>query len=359
MEFEGLKYRSMKRVMKLGQKIKHVEADIAEAGALSVVEMYKKALTIRYFEEKVDWLFGRGKLGGTTHLCIGQEAVSVGVASALRADDYMVSTHRGHGHLIAKGGEPERIFAELLGKSGGYCKGRGGTQHLCVMGLNFLGTNGITGGGIPIATGAGLSIKLSGDDRVAVCFFGEGASNQGTFHESLNMASVWKLPVLYVCENNMYAMSTRFAGISARDDVAERAGPYGIEAAIVDGMDALKVAELAGRVVERVRAGGGPALIEAKTYRFCGHSKSDPRAYRTREEEEMWKGKDPVKRLEEAAAELITGSGIEGIKRDVLAMIDDAYDAAEKGADHSTDAALEGVYAERKDIVPQGGVQSA
>lgn len=341
------------------QKIKPVEAAPAAAGALNVVEMYKKALTIRYFEEKVDWLFGRGKLGGTTHLCIGQEAVPVGVASALRADDYMVSTHRGHGHLIAKGGEPARIFAELLGKSEGYCKGRGGTQHLCVMGLNFLGTNGITGGGIPIATGAGLSIKLSGDDRVAVCFFGEGASNQGTFHESLNMASVWKLPVVYVCENNMYAMSTRFARISASDDVAARAGAYGIEAAIVDGMDALKVAELAGKVVGRVRAGGGPALIEAKTYRFCGHSKSDPRTYRTREEEEMWKGKDPIKRLAAAAAEFIPGSEIEGIKRGVLAMIEDAYDAAEKGSDSSTDAALDGVYAKREDIVPQGNIQSA
>lgn len=321
--------------------------------------MYKKALTIRRFEEKVDWLFGRGKLGGTTHLCIGQEAVAVGVASALRADDYMVSTHRGHGHLLAKGGEPARIFAELLGKSGGYCKGRGGTQHLCVMGLNFLGTNGITGGGIPIATGAGLSIKLSGEDRVAVCFFGEGASNQGTFHESLNMASVWKLPVLYVCENNMYAMSTWFARISASDDVAARAGAYGIESAIVDGMDALKVAEIAAKVAGRVRAGSGPALIEAKTYRFCGHSKSDPRTYRTRDEEEMWRAKDPIKKLEEAVAGLLTGSEIEGIKGEVLAMIEDAYDAAEKGADHSTDDALEGVYAERKDIVPQGDIQGA
>ena len=326
---------------------------------MNTVDMYKKALTIRYFEEKVDWLFGRGKLGGTTHLCIGQEAVPVGVASVLRPDDYMVSTHRGHGHLIAKGGEPERMFAELLGKREGYCKGRGGTQHLCVMGLNFLGTNGITGGGIPIATGAGLSIKLSGDDRVAVCFFGEGASNQGTFHESLQMASVWKLPVVYVCENNMYAMSTWFAKISACDDVAARAGSYGIEAAIVDGMDALKVAELTGKMVEKVRGGSGPVLIEAKTYRFCGHSKSDPRTYRTREEEGMWKEKDPVRRLEAAVSGIITGAEIEALKRDVLAMIENAYEAAEKGSDPGPGAALEGVYAEREDFVPQGDIQSA
>jgi TPP-dependent pyruvate/acetoin dehydrogenase alpha subunit len=324
---------------------------VEEGQRFDILEMYRTALTIRLFEEKVDWLFARGKLGGTTHLCIGQEAVAVGVMQALRADDYIVSTHRGHGHLIARGAEIKKIFSELLGKREGYCKGRGGTQHLSVMELNFLGTNGITGGGLPIATGAGLSIKLSGEDRVAVCFFGEGASNQGTFHESLNMASAWDLPVVYVCENNMYAMSTRFTKVSRSDDVATRAAAFGIPSVIVDGMDAVKVAENAKTMVHKVREGTGPVLIEAKTYRFCGHSKSDARVYRSREQESEWKDKDPLIKMEATLLERISHGELEHVRRSVKSMIEDSYAEAERGADPDLKDATEGVYAEREDII--------
>ncbi|MBI1911181.1 MAG: thiamine pyrophosphate-dependent dehydrogenase E1 component subunit alpha [Deltaproteobacteria bacterium] len=323
---------------------------------MDILEFYKKALTIRFFEEKVDWLFSRGLLGGTTHLCIGQEATAVGVVGALRQDDYIVSTHRGHGHLIAKGADITKIFSELLGKREGYCKGRGGTQHLCVMELNFLGTNGITGGGLPIAAGAALSIKLSGEDRIAVCFFGEGASNQGTFHESLNMASIWNLPILFVCENNMYAMSTRFSDISKFDDVALRAASFGIPSVIIDGMDAGRVFENTKKIAEKIRQGGGPALIEAKTYRFCGHSKSDARLYRTREEEAAWKQKDPLPKMELKLLEVISQGEIEVIKRSIKASVDDAYEVAVAGEDPGVEEALEGAYAQREDLLPQGNI---
>lgn len=325
---------------------------LEEGRGLDLLKMYRAALTIRLFEEKVDWLFARGKLGGTTHLCIGQEAVAVGVMEALRADDYIVSTHRGHGHLIARGADIARIFSELLGKREGYCKGRGGTQHLSVMELNFLGTNGITGGGLPIATGAGLSIKLSGEERVAVCFFGEGASNQGTFHESLNMASAWDLPVLYVCENNMYGMSTRFTDVSRFDDVALRAAAFGIPSVIVDGMDAVKVAENAGTMIRKMREEGGPALLEAKTYRFCGHSKSDARVYRSREQESEWKEKDPLGKLETALLKTVSHGELEHLRRSIKSTIEDAYAQAERGVDPDIKDAMEGVYAQREDIIP-------
>lgn len=320
---------------------------------MDIVESYRKILTIRYFEEKVDWLFSRGLLGGTTHLCIGQEAVAVGVAEALGPDDYVVSNHRGHGHLIARGADPFRIFAELLGKREGYCMGKGGTQHICVSELNFLGTNGITGGGIPIATGAGLSIRLSGDEKIAVAFFGDGASNQGVFHESLNMASIWDLPVLYVCENNMYAMSTSFANASRHQDVALRAASYGIPSIIVDGMDVEEVFEGARRLVEKIRH-GGPALLEAKTYRFCGHSKSDPKSYRSRQEEEEWRSRDPAALLEKRLAQ--NGADVELIKKSVSDSIEDAYERARGGDDLTHEDALDGVYAGKKDLLPQGNI---
>lgn len=322
----------------------------ARAG-LDVLEAYRAALEIRLFEEKVDWLFSRGLIGGTTHLCIGQEAVAVGVAAALRPEDYVVSNHRGHGHLIARGAELEKLFAELLGKRGGYCMGRGGTQHVCAPELNFLGTNGITGGGIPIATGAGLSIKLGGEGRISVCFFGDGASNQGVFHESLNMASVWGLPVLYVCENNMYGMSTSFASVSRFEDVALRAASFGMPSAIVDGMDAVKVHEAACRLSESVRS-GAPALLEAKTYRFCGHSKSDARAYRSRDEEAEWRRRDPLLLLEQEALRAGAGGELKQIRQESVAKVEEAYLAAAAGDEQSAAEAIKGAYAHGQDLIP-------
>ncbi len=325
---------------------------------MDILEQYKKTLLIRFFEEKVDRLFSRGRLGGTTHLCIGQEAVAVGVISQLRREDYVVSTHRGHGHMIAKGADIQKIFAELLGRREGYCRGRGGTQHLCAMDINFLGTNGITGGGIPIATGAGLKIKVTGEDRIVVCFFGDGAANQGTFHESLNMASVWRLPVLYVCENNLYGMSTRFSDVSATEAVAQRARSYGIPSIIADGMDTLAMAQTTRKVIERVRKGRGPFLIEARTYRFCGHSKSDPRTYRTRAEEEEWKKRDPLAKLEDTLQASVPEGEMEALKEDLKKRVDDAFIRAERETTApDLEDTLGGVYAQRKDILQEGRIQ--
>ncbi len=327
---------------------------------MDILELYKKVLLIRFFEEKVDRLFSRGVLGGTTHLCIGQEAVPVGVISRLRKEDYVVSNHRGHGHLIAKGADIQKIFSELLGRTDGYCRGKGGTQHLSAMDINFLGTNGITGGGIPIATGAALRIKISGEHRVAVCFFGDGAVNQGTFHESLNMAAVWKLPVLYVCENNLYGMSTRFSKVSATEDVAKRARSYGIQSVITDGMDAVGMAKLTDRVVERIRGGGGPFLIEAKTYRFCGHSKSDPRSYRSRQEEDEWRKKDPLKKLESLLRKGPVGPELDAVKEQIRKQVEEAYLRAEReGREPDREDAFGGVYAEAKGLLQGGRIQGA
>jgi TPP-dependent pyruvate/acetoin dehydrogenase alpha subunit len=258
---------------------------------------YETMLIIRRFEEAVDRLFGAGELRGTSHLCVGQEAVPVGACAALRPDDLVVSNHRGHGHFIAKGGEPRRIMAELFGSPEGYSSGRGGSQHMACFELGFLGSFGITGGGIPIATGAALAAQYRKTGQVVVAFFGDGAANQGTFHESLNMAAIWRLPIVYLCENNLYAMSLPFRDGFAVPHVADRAVGYGMPGAIVDGNDVVAVRDAVAQAAERARAGDGPTLIEAKTYRCLGHSRGDPRVYRTREEERAWLACDPIARL--------------------------------------------------------------
>lgn len=254
-------------------------------------------LLIRRFEEKVDHLFAAGELRGTSHLSAGQEAVAVGVCAALQPDDYLTSTHRGHGHFLARGADPYRLMAELFGKEPGYSQGRGGTQHVADFSRNFLGMNGITGGMIPIATGAAFSARYRGSAQLAVAFFGDGASNQGAFHESLNMAAIWQLPVIYLCENNGYAMSSPARRMISVPDIAARAAGYGIPGVVVDGNDVLAVREVTAAAAERARAGGGPTLIEAKTYRILGHSRGDLRVYRTREEEAEWARRDPIIRF--------------------------------------------------------------
>ena len=264
---------------------------------MKLVANYRKVLLIRRVEERIATLFAESKISGTCHLCIGQEAVAVGVCNALRPGDQVVSCHRGHGHLLAMGGDPARVLGELMGKEIGYCRGRGGSQHMSAPEIGFLGTNGITGGGIPLATGAALSAKMLGLDRVVVGFFGDGATSQGTFHESLNIASLWKLPVLYVCENNGYAMSTPVARTVAGGDILKRAAAYALRAERVDGMDLDAVEATSAQLLRYVRNGNGPAFIEAVTYRYCGHSKSDRKVYRTREEEAEWRKRDPVRIL--------------------------------------------------------------
>jgi len=238
-------------------------------------------LKIRRFEEKLNDLYAMGYIQGTIHLYIGQEAVSVGACAALKNHDYITSTHRGHGHFIAKGGDINRIMAEIWGLDEGYCAGRGGTQHMADFSIGHLGSNGITGGQIPIATGAALAIKMQGKEQVVLCFFGDGATNEGVFHESLNMGAVWKLPVVYICENNLYAMSTPVSNAFAIKDIATRATAYGMPGHIVDGMDVVDVKRVVDEAVNRARDGRGPTLVECKTYRFLGHSRSDTRAYRT------------------------------------------------------------------------------
>ena len=260
----------------------------------TLTEWYRRMLLIRAFEQALDDLFTRGLIGGTSHFCIGQEGCAVGVTGAVRPDDVLVSNHRGHGHLLARGLDPVRVMAELLGRRTGYCGGRGGSQHMCAMDMHFLGTNGITGGGLPVAAGAALALKHRGADDIVVAFLGDGATNQGTFHETLNMASLWQLPVLFVCENNRYAMSMPVDRSMAVPCVAARAAAYAMPGEQADGMDVLAVHEQAAALAAQVRGGAGPALLELHTYRFCGHSKNDSCCYRTREEEECWRACDCI-----------------------------------------------------------------
>ncbi|OGV72825.1 MAG: hypothetical protein A3K19_28530 [Lentisphaerae bacterium RIFOXYB12_FULL_65_16] len=277
-----------------------------------VLASYHQMLLIRFFEEALSDLFTKNLVGGTAHFCIGQEACAVGVISAARPTDWIVSNHRGHGHLLARGVEPYRVMAELLGRRDGCCRGRGGSQHMSAMAQCFLGTNGITGGGLPIGTGAALALKYQNSDGIVLVFFGDGASNQGTFHESLNMASLWGLPVLYVCENNRYSMSLEVGKACARTPVSERASAYSMRGETCDGMDVLEVRRHASELIDHVRSGKGPALLELLTYRFCGHSKNDARVYRTREEEAQWAERDCLK----LAREWLSTHGVTGPELD-------------------------------------------
>ncbi len=269
------------------------------------LELLRQMWEIRMFEDTVYDLLGRDLIKGASHLYAGEEAVAVGAISVLNDDDLITSTHRGHGHCHARGAslartEAERqehynkMMAELCGRATGYCRGRGGSMHIADVERGNLGATGIVGGNIPVATGAGLAQKMMGTGRVVLCFFGDGASNTGNFHESLNLAALWKLPVVYIVENNLYGMSVPIEKAAAKLDIADRACAYGIPGEVVDGMDVLAVREAVGRAVERARRGEGPSLIECKTYRWYGHSRSDPRVYRTKEEEAAWRARDPI-----------------------------------------------------------------
>jgi pyruvate dehydrogenase E1 component alpha subunit len=266
----------------------------------ALVKMHR----IRRFEEAAEDSYVKGKSYGTMHLSIGQEATAVGICAALSDRDYITSTHRGHGHCIAKGGDVKRMFAEFLGRETGYCRGRGGSMHIADPSMGNLGANGIVGGGLPIAVGAAFSAKRLKTGAVAVSFFGDGANNEGAFHESLNLASVWKLPVVFVCENNLYGMSVSTARSTAVKDVASRAAAYAMPGVIVDGNDFAAVAHASFEAADRARAGEGPTLIECKTYRTRGHSRSDRNRYRTREEIEAWRARDPIELFETELAAL-------------------------------------------------------
>jgi len=307
----------------------------------------RKMIEIRFFEEKISELLNRGIVEGASHLYSGEEAVAVGACSAIKPDDYITSTHRGHGHCIAKGGDLRKMMAEVCGKATGYCKGKGGSMHIADIEGGNLGATGIVGGNVPVATGAGLSIKMRKTRQVALCFFGDGAMNTGGFHESLNMAGTWKLPVIYICENNLYGMSVSVDKAFPIKDITIRAKGYNILGVSVDGMDVLAVRHTIQDVVGRARSGEGPALVECKTYRFHGHSKSDPRAYRTREEEALWKERCPIKLFSERLLKekVLDNEGLRKLEEDVKKNIEDAEKFAIESPFPGPEELCEDVYA--------------
>jgi TPP-dependent pyruvate/acetoin dehydrogenase alpha subunit len=313
-------------------------------------DMLRLMQTIRRFEERASADFRSGAIYGVVHSYIGEDAVAVGVCAALNRDDQIISTHRGHGHCIAKGADLNRMMAELYGRQAGYCKGKGGSMHIADFGIGMLGANGIVAGGIPIVTGAGLAAQLEGKGRVAVSFFGDGASNAGPFHESINIAAAWKLPMLYVCENNMFAVNTPAAKSLAFKDVAARAAGYGIPGVIVDGNDILAVYEAAAAAVARARAGEGPTLIECKTYRWRAHTERPAQPdYRDPQEVESWKKKDPIPRLVQHLKQQqgqFSEEEWEEMDRRILQAVEDSVAFAKASPFPAPDTALEDVYAD-------------
>lgn len=297
--------------------------------------MYRKMLEIRKFEEKLYYLFSTRPMPGSMHQYNGEEAVAVGVCANLDKNDYITSTHRGHGHCIAKGADLNAVMAEMFAKKTGCCKGMGGSMHIADFRVGMLGANGIVGGGIPHAVGAAWTCQYKKTGRVAVAFFGDGAANEGSFHESINLAAVWKLPVIFVCENNLYGFSTHYKRVTPLDNIADRAAAYGIPGVIADGMDVLDVYEKSRTAIERAKAGKGPTLLECKTYRFMGHSRFENPTYRTKDELEAWKLKDPLPNFAEYLKKHYGTSAaeIKKIAEEVDEKIEEAVTFAEQSPD--------------------------
>ncbi|MBQ9685348.1 MAG: thiamine pyrophosphate-dependent dehydrogenase E1 component subunit alpha [Oscillospiraceae bacterium] len=306
--------------------------------------MYASMYRIRRFEEEVFEFYKRGLMPGLAHLYIGEEAVAVGACAAIRADDYVGSTHRGHGHLLARGADSRRMMAEILGKETGYCRGKGGSMHIMDMNLGILGANGIVGGGIPIATGAGYSCKYRGTDQVVLCFFGDGAANEGTFHESINMAAAWDLPVVYIIENNHYGITVSVDRVTKEHDLAKRALGYGIDGYTVDGNDVETVYDTVAKAVAKARAGGGPSIVECKTYRQHGHNGGDNGAYRPEGELDAWKQRDPLKLFREAG--YLPEEKLREIEESVEAEIRDACRFAEESPYPDASELMQGIFYE-------------
>ena len=311
------------------------------------IEYYRTMVTIRQFETMAGNLFADGKIQGFIHLSIGQEASAVGVCSCLRKDDYLTTTHRGHGHMIAKGADLKKMVAELFGKKTGYCKGKGGSMHIADFSIGILGANGVVAGGLPIIGGAGFSIKMRKTDQVAVCFFGDGASNRGPVHEVMNLASIWKLPILFVIENNQFASTTPLQDACSIDDICIRAAGYNMPGTAVDGNDVLRVRAVTLQAVERARRGDGPSLIENKTYRIKGHFEGDPQKYRAQEEVQRWQDqKDPVSRFAEYLADqnLLNPDLDRQIREAVAARLAEAVKYAEDSPFPKPHEALEDLF---------------
>ena len=313
----------------------------------TLIKLYTTMTTIRNFEERGIPETGQRAMSGSVHSSAGQEAVPTGVCAHLSDEDYIGSTHRGHGHCIAKGVDPKRMMAELFGRSTGTNKGKGGSMHIADMSKGMLGTNGVVGASIPLAVGAGLTSKLKDLKRVAVAFFGDGAANQGVLHESMNLASVWKLPVIFCCENNGYAQSTPVEYALSTANVSDRAAGYDMPGITVDGMDVFAVFDAAGQAVERARNGEGPTLLECRTYRFYGHTVFDnPLTYRTKEEEDHWRARDPLKLFRENVLPLgdITLEELDQIDQEAADLMEEAIKLADAGPLPETDKIYEDVY---------------
>ena len=306
-----------------------------------LARLYRSMVLIRRFEERVYLLFLEGEIPGTLHQYQGQEAVAAGVCDALERTDWITSTHRPHGHALAKGVTSRSAMAELYGKATGCCRGRGGSMHLGDPDVGMLPAIAIVAGGNTVVTGLGLAFKLRRSGQVAACFFGDGAANEGAFHEGLNFAAVQRLPVVFVCENNMYGASTPFTQVSLVEDVAARAAAYGVPGRMVDGMDVLAVREATVEAVAAARAGEGPTLVECKTYRYVGHSRSDARGYRTREEEAEWRERDPIARLRAQLPEADAAA----VEADVENELDEAVEFARTSPDPDPEELLDDVYA--------------
>lgn len=311
-----------------------------------VVGMYQKMLKIRKFETKAMNLFAEGKIPGFVHLYLGEEAVATGACANLNDDDYITSTHRGHGHIIAKGGDLKYMMAELFGKETGYCKGKGGSMHIADATKGILGANGIVGAGHNIAVGAGLAAQYRGSQQVCVCFFGDGSTNQSTFHEGLNLASIWKLPVVFVCENNGYGISLSQEKHQNITDISMRAVSYNIPGVTVDGNDVFAVYEAVNEAVSRARKGQGPTLIECKTYRHRGHFEGDPTTYRSTEEVEQWKKKDPIPRIEKYMVDnkVLRDDEIKALHDEIEKQVEEATKFALDSKDPDVASAVEDVY---------------
>jgi pyruvate dehydrogenase E1 component alpha subunit len=315
--------------------------------AHSLLEMYYRMLLIRRFEERVKILFAKGRLPGFVHLYIGQEAVAVGVCSALNVEDYITSTHRGHGHTIAKGGDVNKMMAELYGKVTGYCKGKGGSMHITDMSVGMLGANGIVAGGLPIAMGAAYgAAKIRRTKQVVAAFFGDGATNEGAFHEACNMAAAWKLPLILVCENNLYGVGTRLGRVSATEDLTIRAGGYAIPAVSVDGNDVIAVHEVTAEAVARAKEGKGPTFIECKTWRHMGHFEGENPNYWDKAEYDAWFSRDPINQLGRRLidAGMADQAQLDAVNVRVLAQIEAAVEFGEQSPLPAPEAALEDIF---------------
>ncbi len=311
-------------------------------------DMYLRMVRIREFETKAQNLFADGKIPGFVHLYLGEEAIATGICEGLRDDDYIVSTHRGHGHIVAKGGDLNFMVAELFGKSTGYCKGKGGSMHIADRDKGILGANGIVGAGQDIAVGAGLSAAYRGTDQVCVCFFGDGSTNQGTFHEALNLAAIWKLPIIFVCENNHYGISMSQSRHQAIKNIADRAKGYGIPGFVIDGNDVMAVNEAANKAIARARKGEGSTLLECKTYRWRGHFEGDPAKYKPAEEQAAWLKKDPIPKFKKYLLDnkIATEQELDALVQQVRKEIAAAIKFAEESPDPALETVAQDIYSD-------------